>query len=404
MAGRKRKGALSSLSRNTKLLGGVSFLNDASSEMLEPIVPLFMVNVLGASAFIVGMLEGWTEIIVAIMRYLSGWFSDKYRSRKKPILFGYALSTIMKTSFALTATWPQFFAAKTVERVGKGIRTPPRDALIGESEPGSRLGAAFGFRKMMDATGAIMGPLIAAFLLFFFSGMGEEAIYRTIFIIAVVPAAFGVLVLFLVRERSEQMERMVDTKKMFNGELKGFMLVAALFSIGQVGTAFFILRSSELLPLVMIPISYLAYNMVYAATAIPMGIMTDRVGPKKMMISAYLFFALGCLVFAFTDSALTAFAGFALLGLFIAIIETTPRVYIVETVPGHRYASAIGAYQGITGVLLLPANIIAGLFWGVMFMGAHAPLIVAALIAVASMFLMQFYVKEGKRWRRAKAP
>jgi len=400
MADRKRKSALSSLSKNTKLLGGVSFLNDASSEMLEPIVPLFLVNVLGASALVVGLLEGWTEIIVAVMRYASGWFSDKYHSRKKPILFGYTLSTIMKTSFAFTATWPQFFAVKTVERVGKGIRTPPRDALICESEPGRRLGTAFGFRKMMDAAGAVMGPLIAAFLLAFFAGMGEEAIYRTIFLIAIVPSAFGVLVLFLVQEKREQLERIIDTKKLFNGELKSFMLVAALFSIGQVGTAFFILRSNELLPLVMIPISYLAYNVVYATTAIPMGIMTDKVGPKKMMIAAYLFFALGCLVFALTDSALTAFIGFALLGLFIAIVETTPRVYIVETVPGHRYASAIGAYQGITGILLLPANLLAGLFWGVMFMGAHAPLIVAALIAVASMVLMQLYVNEGRRWKK----
>ncbi|MCX6768959.1 MAG: MFS transporter, partial [Candidatus Micrarchaeota archaeon] len=247
MADRKRKSALSSLSTNTKLLGGVSFLNDASSEMLEPIVPLFLVNVLGASALVVGLLEGWAEIIVAIMRYLSGWFSDKYHSRKKPIFFGYTVSTIMKTSFAFTATWPQFFAAKTAERMGKGIRTPPRDALIGDSEPGSRLGIAFGFRKMMDSTGAIMGPLLAAFMLAFFSGMGEEAIYRTIFIIAVVPAVFGLLVLFFVQERKEQLERIIDTKRLFNRELRSFILVAALFSIGQVGIAFFILRSSELL-------------------------------------------------------------------------------------------------------------------------------------------------------------
>lgn len=404
MAGSKQKGVFSSLSTNTKLLGGVSFLSDASSEMLEPIVPLFLVNVLGASAFIVGLLEGWAEIIVAIMRYVSGWFSDKYHSRKKPIFFGYALSTVMGTFFPFTVTWPQFFAAKTAERVGKGIRTPPRDALIGDSEPGSRLGTAFGFRKMMDSTGAIMGPLLAAFMLVFLSGMGEEAVYRTIFIIAIVPAAFGLLVLFFVHERREQLERIIDTKKLFNGELKSFMLVAALFSIGQVSIAFFILRSNELLPLVMIPIAYLVYNAVYATTAIPMGIMTDRIGPKRMMMAAYLFFAAGCLVFAFTNGPFTAFIGFAFLGLFIAITETTPRVYIVETVAGHRYASAIGAYQGITGVMLLPANIIAGLFWGVMFMGAHAPLIVAALIAIASIFLMQLYVKEGKHWRRAKVP
>jgi len=392
------------LSRNTRLLGAVSLLSDASSEMLEPIIPLFMVNVLGASALVVGLLEGISEIVVAIMRFLSGWMSDTYKSRKKLVLFGYSLSAVMKAFFPFSNSWPQFFTLKTVERVGKGIRTPPRDAMIGESEPGSQLGRAFGFRKMMDSAGAIIGPLLAALFLAFFSGMGEDAIYRTIFMIAVIPAFLGVLFIFFVKENEKKLERIRDGKNLFNGELKGFMLVAALFSIGQIGTAFFILRSNELLPLVMIPIAYLAYNVIYATMAIPMGVLTDRVGPKRMMIAAYCFFASASLVFAFTNSPLTAFVGFAILGLFIAIIETTPRVYIVETVKGHRYASAIGAYQGITGVLLLPANIIAGLLWNVMLFGAHAPLVLSALIAGASVLLMEFYVKDGKRWQVTKVP
>lgn len=384
------------LSANTKVLGAVSFLNDASSEMLEPIIPLFLVNVLGASAFVVGLLEGASEIAVAMMRFVSGWLSDKYKSRKKLVFFGYSLSTLMKAFFAFAASWQQFFVVKTVERVGKGIRTPPRDALIGESEPWSQLGRAFGFRKMMDSAGAILGPLLAAFLLAFFAGIGEEAIYRTIFLIAVLPAALGVLLIFFVKERAEQLERIKAEKKLFNGEIHGFMAVAALFSLGQLGTAFFILRSSEFLPLFMIPVAYLAYNAVYATMAMPVGILTDRAGPKRMMIVAYLFFAASVLMFAFTQNTLTAFFGFALLGVFIAIIETTPRVYLVETVPGHRYASAIGAYQGITGILLLPANIIAGALWNVQVLGAHAPFLISAVIAALSIVLMHVYVGEAR--------
>lgn len=384
------------LSRNTRLLGAISFLNDASSEMLEPIIPLFLVNVLGASAFIVGLLEGACEIVVALMRFASGWISDAYKSRKRLVLFGYSLSTVMKAFFPLSTTWQQFFALKTIERVGKGVRTPPRDAMIGESEPGSQLGKAFGFRKMMDSLGAIIGPLLAAFMLAFFSGMGEESVYRTIFMVAVVPSALGIVLIFFLKENRQQLERIKDGAKLFDGEIRNFILVAALFSLGQVGIAFFILRSSELLPLAMVPVSYLAYNAVYAAMAMPMGILTDRVGPRRMMAAAYCAFCAAVLVFSFFSSPAAAFVGFAILGVFIAIMETTPRVYLVETVPGHRYASAIGAYQGITGVLLLPANMIAGVLWNTWWLGAHAPFIISAGIAAVSVVLMQACVKDAK--------
>jgi MFS family permease len=146
----------------------------------------------------------------------------------------------------------------------------------------------------------------------------------------------------------------------------------------------------------MVPVAYIAYTAAYAAFAIPAGLMTDRIGPKKIMMLSYLLFAAGSLVFAFSESSFTPFIGFLLLGMFIAIIETTPRVYLVETVPGHRYASAIGAYQGITGVLLLPANLIAGLLWETHWMGAPAPFIFSAAIAVASVFLMYVFVKPAR--------
>ncbi len=394
-----RAGKKGGLSRNTKILGTVSFLNDASSEMLEPIIPLFLTSVLGAGALVIGLLEGVSEMVVALLRILSGWISDRYRSRRKLVLFGYSLSTVTKAFFPFAATWPQFFAAKTVERVGKGVRTPARDALIGESEPSGGLGKAFGFRKMMDSAGAILGPLLAAFFLVYFSGMGEEWAYRTIFMIAVLPAALGVGMLFFVREKKEELGKIKDKAKIFDGQLRAFILVAALFSIAQMGTAFFILRANELLPLVMVPIAYLAYNIVYTTMSLPIGVLTDRLGAKGMMTVAYGFFAAAALVFGFLGGPLAAFIGFALLGFFIAIAETSPRVYLVKAVPGHRYASAIGAYQGLTGIMFLPANLIAGLLWEVQVMGAHAPFVFSAAVAVVAMVLMQAYVKEAKNKR-----
>jgi MFS family permease len=403
----KTKKKSSALSRNTKILGLNSFLTDVSTEMMVPLLPFFITQTLGAPAIILGLIEGWAEVSVSILDMISGWLSDKMKRRKPMVIFGYALSAFAKPLFSLATTWPQLFVFRFVERMGKGIRRVPRDAMIGAAENKDQLGKAFGFRKMMDSGGAMLGPIIATFILFYFGGeMPESEIYRTIFLLAFIPAIIGVALLFLVKEKKEELAKISSSARVVSKDFSHFLLVAAFFSIAQMGIVFFILKSGEVLPLIMIPIVYLAYNAAYTVFSMPAGILTDALGPKRMLTAAYFLFAVICILFAFFNSAVLVLFLFALLGLFMAIMQTTPRVYLVETAPGHKYATAIGTYQGVTGLLLLPANLLAGALWEVQIAGAHLPFILSAAIAILAMLALILFVKDPlqKRLKTQKTP
>ena len=384
----KKKG----LSRDTKLLGINSFFTDISTEMIVPLLPLFITQTLGAPVFILGLIEGWAEASVAIMDLISGRISDKYKRRKPFLIFGYGLSAIMKPLLAFASSWPQVLAFRCLDRMGKGIRRSPRDAIIASSE--KDLGAAFGFRKMTDSAGALLGPILATVLLIYLgSTMPTGEIYRTIFLLAVIPAAIGVALLFLVKEKKEELAKISSSAKLVSKEFSSFLIVAAFFSLAQMGIVFFILKGSDVLPLVMVPIAYLAYNAIYAVFAMPIGIITDFIGPKRMLIFAYLLFAFICLLFAFFGSPILILALFGLLGIFMAVMQTTSRVFLVQTAPGHKYATAIGTYQGVTGLLLLPANLIAGVLWHIEIMGAHLPFLFSAAVAIIAALALFLFVK-----------
>ncbi|MCP4647421.1 MAG: MFS transporter [bacterium] len=405
--GEKNQKKSSALSRDTKILGLNSFFTDVSTEMMVPLLPFFITQTLGAPAIILGLIEGWAEVSVSIMDMISGWFSDRVKRRKPLVIFGYALSAFIKPLFSLATTWPQLFIFRFVERMGKGIRRAPRDAIMGAAEKKGQLGKAFGFRKMMDSAGAILGPLIATFLLFYLGGeMPESEIYRTVFLLAFIPAIIGVALLFLVKEKKAELAKISSSARLVSKDFSHFLLVAAFFSIAQMGIVFFILKSGEVLPLVMVPIAYLAYNAAYTVFSMPVGILTDALGPKRMLTAAYFLFAIICILFGFFNNAALILVLFAMLGLFMAIMQTTPRVYLVETAPGHKYATAIGTYQGVTGLLLLPANLIAGVFWDVQIAGAHLPFIISAGIAILAMLALIIFVKDPlqKRFKTQKTP
>ena len=400
MGEENRKG----LSRDTKILGATSFLTDVSTEMMVPLLPLFITQALGAPAFILGLIEGWAAVSVSLLDMASGWLSDKLKKRKSFLIAGYGLSTLTKPLFAFASAWPQMFLLRFIERMGKGIRRVPRDAMIGAAEPRANLGKAFGFRKMLDSAGAILGPLLAALLLFHFGGeMPDDEIYRTIFLLAAIPAAIGTLLLFLIKEKREELAKISSSARIVSKEFSGFLLVAAFFSIAQMGIAFFILRAGEVLPLVMVPIAYLAYNAAYTVFAMPAGILTDRFGPRAMLVFAYSLFGALCIMFAIFSGYAALLFLFALLGVFMAVVETTPRVYLVETTPGNKYATAIGTYQGVTGLLMLPANLVAGALWGFHVFGFHAPFVFSACIAILAAIGLLFFVKNPVQAQPAPA-
>jgi len=299
----------------------------------------------------------------------------------------------MKPLLAFAYSWPAVLRPfRCLDRMGKGIRRAPRDAMIASRE--KDLGSAFGFRKMMDSAGALLGPILATLILLYLGGtMPTGEIYRTIFLLAVIPAAIGVALLFLVKEKKEELAKISSSAKLISKDFSTFLMVAAFFSLAQMGIAFFILKGSEVLPLVFVPIAYLAYNAIYAVFAMPVGIITDFLGPKRMLTFAYLLFASICLLFAFFGGPIMMLILFGLLGVFMAVMQTTPRVFLVQTAPGHKYATAIGTYQGVTGLLLLPANLVAGLLWHIEIAGAHLPFLFSAAIAILAAVALLLFVK-----------
>ncbi len=393
---RKKAGQLS---RETIIISITSFLTDVSTEMMVPLLPFFLTTILGASAFAVGLFEGWAAVALSLMDMFSGWLSDKTKRRKPLMIAGYGLSSLMKPLFAFATSWQQVLVFRFAERTGKGLRRVPRDAMIGDIEGKENLGKAFGIRKMMDSSGATLGPLLATILIVYLGGtMPAESMYREIFLIATIPAFIGVALLFFLREKASATKRISSNSKIVTANFSSFMLVAAFFSLSQFGISFFLLKAGETLSLVMIPIAYLAYNAVYAASAMPAGLLTGRVGPRKMLSLAYILFGITCLFFGILSDIYSIFILFALLGIFTAIVETTPRVFLVRATPGRRYGTTIGTYQGITGLLMLPANMAAGLLWATYIGGAHAPFLISAAIAAFSALILFFAVKEPSKY------
>ncbi len=380
-----------------------SFLTDVSTEMMVPLMPFFLTTILGASVFVVGLVEGWAAVALSVMDMLSGWLSDRTKRRKPLMIAGYGLSSLMKPLFAIATTWQQVLVFRFAERMGKGLRRVPRDAMIGDLEGKENLGKAFGLRKMMDSLGATIGPFLAAILIIYLGGnMPAEQMYRQIFLIATIPAFIGVAILFLLRERKADGERISQKANIVTGNFSSFILVAAFFSLAQFGISFFLLKAGETLSLVLIPIAYLAYNAVYTASAIPAGILTDRIGPRKMLSLAYILFGITCLFFGTLSDTYSIFLLFALLGIFMAIVETTPRVFLVQTTPGHRYGTTIGTYQGVTGLAMLPANLLAGFLWATYVGGVHLPFILSAAVSAIAAVILFFAVKEPSRMQSAR--
>jgi MFS family permease len=385
------------VSRNTKLLGFASFLVDISSEMIFPLLPFFMTTILHAPAFVIGLMESLGEMAVSISGFFSGLFSDRIGRRKKLVISGYSLSAIFKVFLVFLTSWPQVVLLRVLERIGKGIRDVPRDALIGISEEKSNLGHAFGFRKLMDNTGAILGPLIATILLAFLLGTGtEEEAYRTIFAIAIIPAVLAVMGLFFLRDKkTEKTPVKIVLKEVFRiKNFRQFLVAGSVFALGQFSVMFFLLRANDFLPLVLIPVVYLAYNVFYTLFSMPAGLLSDRFGARKTLIIGMILFLLSTTAIAFFSSALIAFISLAALGLFMAIAETAPQILLLRSISPNYFASAIGAYKGVVGMIALPANLIAGALYTFIVFSSPATFVFSIFTAILGIILMVFLVKE----------
>ncbi|MCX5644604.1 MAG: MFS transporter [Phycisphaerae bacterium] len=350
------------ISPNVVLLSIVSFLNDLSSEMIMPILPMFLES-LGARGEAIGLVGGIRDSLSNLLQVLCGYWSDKTGKRKVFVYAGYAVSTVFKLLLALSRTWPIAVVFSSLERTGKGLRTAARDAIIAESMSDQR-GRAFGFHRAFDTLGAVLGAA-GAFVLFWFLGI---AFWKIILIAGVI----GLAALAPIRFVSSPEGRPQNvTLKLgiagLPGPLKAFLVIASVFACGNFSYMFFVLRSQDLFtgrlreaaPILL----YVLFNVIYSALAAPLGSISDRIGKPKVLVFGYLLFSVTTLGFAFLHSLAAYIVLFALYGAFNAAVDATQRAYVADLAYGSLKATALGTLQTVTGLAALPGGILAGYLW-----------------------------------------
>ncbi len=353
------------LTANVVVLGVVSLFTDISSEMIMPILPFFLIQVLGANALIVGIQEGLADGVVSFMKVFSGRFSDAAGKRKRFVGAGYALSTLMKALFPFAQSWPEFLGMRIVERTGKGVRDAPRDALLTESTPAETRGKAFGFHRSMDTTGAIAGPIITLVLLATIAASPGIPNYRLILLLAAIPAVISVFIVFLVSEPVRQRAPKQPLRVTFHGipkPLWTFIGIASIFSFADFSYAFLLLRAGIHGTTAAI-LLYVVYNIVYAAHAFPAGILSDRVGRKPVVLTGYIAFIAMATLLVFSDLLAVLVLAFVLYGLSYGMAEGTQRALVADFAPANIKATVLGAYHTCVGAVKLASGVVAGLLW-----------------------------------------
>jgi len=350
--------------KNVFVAGLVSFFMDVSSEMIYPLVPLFLANVLGVNKSVIGLIEGIAESTASLLKVFSGWLSDRIGNRKWLMAVGYGISTLSRPIIALAIGWHHVMGSRFMDRFGKGVRTAPRDAIIAESSEKTHLGRAFGFHRSMDTMGAVVGPALAFFLLGLFSNN-----YRMVFWLSMIPGAIAVLlIIFFIKEKKKtslpHSERPKLTLKHFDWKFKFFVAIATLFAIGNSSDVFLILRAQQVgIPALMIPIVYLLFNLIYSLSAIPAGIAADRFGRKRVILLGFVLFAILYYGFAIAENTATIWVLFGLYGLFMGLTEGIQKAFLVTIIPSDFKATAFGVYNTAVGLAMFPASLIGGWLW-----------------------------------------
>jgi MFS family permease len=379
--------------RNIFALGFASFFTDMSSEMAFSILPTFLLSLPGASIAILGFIEGTAEALGYVLRSVSGIFSDKFRRRKLFVLAGYGVSNAVKPLFAIARAPLDVFVIRVTDRVGKAVRTPPRDALLSESVSDKRRGAAFGLHRALDQTGAIVGPVIAttAMLILGFT-------IREVFWLSLIPGAIALLILlFVVKERLSKADGefhlLVGIKAILKGNFSWLLVIVGIFSLGAFNFSFILLNAQEAgIADSFIPLVYAAVNVAHVAVAIPGGVLSDRVGKEKVMILGYGTFLSSVMLILFLPlSGFSAFLVAVFYGAYFGIIETVQRALVPEYVDRNLVGTAYGIYYLVVGFAFFVSNAVVGSLWeyfGASIASTYS--IVTSVVAIAFMILFLY--------------
>jgi MFS family permease len=394
----------SSLPRNVWVVTATSFLTDISSEMLVWLLPLYLVNVLGAKTAAIGLIEGTAETTASMLKLFSGWLSDVIGRRKWLAVAGYGLSTVAKPFLLVASSWPGILAVRVGDRVGKGIRTAPRDALLADSvDPASR-GLAFGVHRAGDTAGAVIGVVIA--LIATSIGLGSSrvltpVIFRWIVLASLIPAAFAVLILALLTRETASTPGRRQLPRLslapFDQRFRVFLVVMFLFTLGNSSDAFLVLRAqasglsvSGILGMV------LSYNLVYSVLSGPAGALSDRIGRRTLLISGWLVYALIYLGFARISAGWQAWTLMTLYGLYAALTEGVAKAFVADLVPPPLRGTAYGIFHTAIGLGALPASVLAGVLWEGLGSwpgwGPAAPFYFGASLALTATILLALFL------------
>lgn len=382
----KQKSPFLGLSKNVRSLGWVSLFNDIASEMIYPLLPLFLNTVLGAGVVFIGLIEGIAESISSFLKLFSGWFSDRFRKRKGLIFFGYALASIIRPFIGLATSAYQVLFLRFFDRIGKGVRSSPRDALLSQSCGEEERGKAFGFQRAMDHAGAMTGPLIASLLM---AGFTQNL--RIIFLLAFIPSLFCLYILWrgvtdIQKDQASISSPPKLTWKGWDRRFKYFLLIITFFTLGNSSDAFLLLRAQDLgLNVVTIPILWFVFHLSKSVFSIPGGALSDRIGRKSVMILSWMIYGLVYIGFAFAFRAYQIWLLFIAYGLFYGLSEGTEKAWVADLVEESKRGTAYGAYHFCIGIAAFPASLLMGLIWKAI--GVQWAFTFGAVMALLAAFL-----------------
>jgi MFS family permease len=355
------------LSRNVKALAAVSLLTDAASEMIYPLLPLFLSSVLGASASVIGTIEGFAESTASMLKLVSGWWSDRAGRRKPFVVAGYGLAALVRPLMGLAQAPWQALVVRLSDRTGKGIRTSARDALLADSALPSLRGRAFGFLRAGDNAGAVIGPLVAWVML----ELGAVPL-RTVFLWAALPGVLAVVVLVaLVKERPLLQSQLragspaaLLAERRLGAPFWRYLVVLLVFTLGNSTDAFLLLRASQLgVATALVPILWAAFSLVKAVCSTPGGALSDRIGRRPVIVAGWALFAVVYLLFGRATTAWQAWALFTVYGVSLGITESVEKALVADLVPAAHRGAAYGWYNFVIGIGSLPASVVFGIVW-----------------------------------------
>jgi MFS family permease len=379
----------------------VSFFTDVSTEMIYPLLPVFLAGVLGANASFIGAIEGTAETTASLLKLLSGWWSDKVSSRKPFVVAGYLIASIVRPFTAAAHSATQVLAIRVTDRVGKGIRSSARDALLADSAVPEARGRAFGFHAAADNAGAVFGPLVA-FLILRLHGVGslkagthflphDEHAMREVFWLSAIPAAIAIVILIVVvrdiPRRDSTKPGEAGGSARLGGRFWGYLVVVLVFTLGNSTDAFLLLRANQLgVPVALAPILWALLNFVKSATGTYGGQLSDRIGRKPLIVGGWLLYAAVYFAFAWAGAPWQAWALFAVYGIFYGMTEGTEKALVADIVPAVRRGAAFGWYNLAIGLGALPASLIFGWIWDRS--GSPSAFVFGATLALAAAILM----------------